>query len=256
MPFVPLLLLASTAAQAPATPAPAAASASAFVSRHGGRLFISPMGEPFRPNGRDDDGLADWFRQADTNHDGQLTLQEMQADADRFFTTLDVNHDGEIDPDEITRYETVVAPEISSGSRFELASLDSDDPPQGQGSGRGGRGGRGGHRRGGGGDEGGARPGFFSGGEDQHQGAGRYGLLDLPEPVVAADTDFNRGVSRAEFQAAAAQRFLALDVDHKGYLTLPLLETIRPAPPVAPKAPEKPKIPDEDPLPDETGPGV
>ncbi len=74
------------------------------------------MGEPFRPNGRDDDGLADWFRQADSNHDGQLTIEEMQKDAERFFALLDVNHDGEIDPDEITRYENVVVPEIQSGS--------------------------------------------------------------------------------------------------------------------------------------------
>ena len=59
------------------------------------------MGEPFRPASRDGNGLAEWFAQADRNHDGQLTLDEMQADADRFFALLDVNHDGEIDPDEI-----------------------------------------------------------------------------------------------------------------------------------------------------------
>ena len=204
------------------------------------------MGEPFRPNGREDDGLADWFRQADANHDGQLTLQEMQADADRFFALLDVNHDGEIDPDEITRYETEIAPEISSRSQFDLASYGDGDAPEGGG----GRGGHGGHHRGGG-DEGRR----FLHTQDQHQGAGRYGLLDLPEPVVSADTDFNRGVSRAEFEAAAAQRFLALDVDHKGYLTLPLLETIRPAPPAAPKAPDRPAETD-DALPPEVGPGL
>lgn len=201
------------------------------------------MGEPFRPDGRDDDGLADWFRQADQNHDGRLTLEEMQADADRFFKTLDVNHDGEIDPDEISRYETAVAPEISSG-HFDIASYGGGDSPEGQEGGRGG-----GHHRGGGGES----AGFFRGAEDQHQGAGRYGLLDLPEPVVSADSDFNRGVSRAEFQAAAGQRFLALDLDHKGYLTLPVLETIRPAPPAAPNKPERPKDLDESALPDEGG---
>jgi hypothetical protein len=208
------------------------------------------MGEPFRPNGRGDDGLADWFMQADRDHDGKLTLEEMQADADRFFALLDVNHDGEIDPDEITRYETEIVPEISSG-HFDMASYGSSDPPQGQEGGRGRHGG--GHRRGGG-DNGGEGRRFLHT-QDQHQGAGRYGLLDLPEPVVAADTDFNRGVSRAEFQVAATQRFLALDLDHKGYLTLPILETIRPAPPAAPKAPDEPKEPD-DALPPEDGPGL
>jgi hypothetical protein len=239
--LAPLLLLATTAAQTPAAPAPATPAVPQYTSRHGGRLFISPMGEPFRPDGRSDDGLADWFRQADRNRDGQLTLQEMQADADRFFVLLDMNHDGEIDPDEISRYETVVAPEISSGAHFDVASY--GDAPEGE------RGnGRGGHRRRGGED---GSPSFFRGAEDQHQGAGRYGLLDLPEPVVSADADFNRGVSRAEFQAAAGQRFLALDVDHKGYLTLPILETIHPAPPAAPKTPERSREVDESALPDD-----
>lgn len=215
------------------------------------------MGEPFRPDGRSDDGLADWFTQADRNHDGRLTLDEMQADADRFFALLDVNHDGEIDPDEISRYETVVAPEIASG-HFEMASFGAGDGQErqegGKPAGRGGHGGRGGYRPGGsGGDGRGERPGFFRGAEDQHQGAGRYGLLDLPEPVVSADADFNRGVSRAEFQSAAGQRFLALDLDHKGYLTLPMLETIRPAPPAAPKAPEHSREIDQSALPDESG---
>ena len=46
---------------------------------------------------------------------GSCTLEEMQKDAERFFATLDLNHDGEIDPDEITHYENVVAPEVRSG---------------------------------------------------------------------------------------------------------------------------------------------
>ena len=60
-----------------------------------------------------------WFQQADRNHDGYLTLQEMQQDSERFFATLDVNRDGEIDPDEIARYESVVAPEIGDGRETE-----------------------------------------------------------------------------------------------------------------------------------------
>ena len=231
--LAPLLLtLAPAAAQAPAT------LPQAVTSHHGGRMFISPMGEPFRPNGRDDDGLADWFRQADSNHDGQLTIEEMQKDAERFFALLDVNHDGEIDPDEITRYENVVVPEIQSGLHFGTASMES---PAGEG---GGHYGSGGHHRGGGGG------GFFRGGDnDQHQGAGRFGLLDLPEPVVSADSDFNRGVSLSEFRQAAAQRFLALDLDRKGYLTLAGLELVRPAPPAAPKIQKPPT--DESAVPDQ-----
>ena len=232
--LVPLLL---SIAQASVQPTPALPMpAPAYQSRHGGRLFISPMGEPFHPRGRDDDGLADWFHQADLNHDGKLTLEEMQKDAERFFAVLDLNHDGEIDPDEIAHYENVVAPEVRTGEHYDLASLEDSSRATEGGGGRGGRGSHGGgHRR----DDGeSGHRGFFKGVPDQHQGAGRYGLLDLPEPVIAADTDFDRGVSLAEFRAAAQARFMALDLDHKGYLTLEGLETIRPAPPPTPNPPE------------------
>ena len=67
------------------------------------------------------------------------------------------------------------------------------------------------------------------------QGRSRFGLLDLPEPVAAADTDLSRGISRDEFRAAAQLRFQALDVTRQGRLTLDVLETLRPPPPVRPK---------------------
>src|SRR5689334_25157246 len=96
------------------------------------------------------------------------------------------------------------------------------------------------------------KPKFFQSADgNPQQGAGRFGLLDLPEPVVSADSNFNRGVSQAEFRQAAAQRFIALDVDHHGYLTLPVLETIRPAAPPAPNAPKKSDTPDLSALPDQ-----
>jgi len=69
--FLAPLLLAAATQTAAATPA--------VPSRRWTRMFISPMGEPFRPANRDDDALADWFQQADRNHDGVLTLQEFQA---------------------------------------------------------------------------------------------------------------------------------------------------------------------------------
>lgn len=81
---------------------------------------------------------------------------------------------------------------------------------------------------------------------DQHQGAARFGLLDLPEPVIAADSDLDGGVSLAEFKGAAQQRFLALDVDHVGYLTLEVLETIRPAPAPVGNPPEQKEAPSSD----------
>src|SRR5258708_15153970 len=219
MPFLaPLLLtLAAAAAQSPARAGPP------VPPRHWGRLFISPMGEPFRARGRNDDPLADWFAQADRNHDGYLTLDEMQQDAERFFALLDVNHDGEIDPDEVMRYENVVAPEIQSGPHSSMTALERESQTGGSDGRRGGRGSHGGGHRSG-------RGRSQRDDNESHQGAARSGPLDLPEPVISADTDFDRGVSRAEFQQSAAQRFLTLDIDHKGRLTLAGLENIRPAP--------------------------
>ena len=213
--FLPLVVsLTAAAAQSSSEAAPQPAA------RHWGRLFISPMGEPFRARSHDDDPLADWFTQADRKHDSCLTLDEMQQDAERFFKVLDVDHNGELDPEEIARYENVVAPEIQSGPRSTMMAFD-DDHQAGVSDGRSGNHQkRGGRRR--------SRP--QSDDNESHLGAARFGLLDLPEPVISADTDFDRGVSLAEFRAAAAQRFIALDIDHKGCLTLNALENIRPQP--------------------------
>ena len=149
-----------------------------------------------------------------------------RANAARFFATLDVNHDGEIDPDEINRYETVVAPEIdtSPGGRIARAEL------QNQAEGSGGRGHRGGHHRGGGGYGGSfGAGGGFSGDLDDPLGGGRFGLLNIPEPVASADADFNRGVTLDEFKRAALQRFQLLDSNRSGRLTLAALEEQRAA---------------------------
>ena len=185
---------------------------------------MSPMGEPFFGRTADEDGLTVWFEQADRNHDGVLTPEEMAQDAQRFFETLDTNHDGEIDPEEIAHYENVIAPEVRTGFIRAPETESAEGLDQG-GGGRGG-GGRGGgrhsgHRRAGGGD---GAEGF--GGDDEAR-AGRYGLLEIPEPVASADSDFDRGVSAQEFRNAALQRFQMLDVDHKGRLTLPELQEIR-----------------------------
>jgi hypothetical protein len=58
----------------------------------------------------------------------------------------------------------------------------------------------------------------------QQPGLGPYGmgtqaLLAIPQPVISADADFNRGVSPAEFRHTAGQRFLLVDRNHDGRLT-------------------------------------
>ncbi len=166
-----------------------------------GQLFISPMGEPFRSTQKPGAAQALWFAEADADHDGRLTASEFQRDALRFFAMLDRRQDGEIDPEDIGWYENVLVPEIRV------------------------RQGRGSSPRASGAQKSGDRGDRGSGGKQaiplasERLGAGRYGLFDLPEPVIAADANFNRGVDKDEFVKAAALRFAALDRNHDGAIT-------------------------------------
>jgi len=171
---------------------------------------MSPMGEPFQGRAGGVDGLAVWFQQADLNHDGVITRDEMTADAQRFFETLDTDHSGEIDPEETTHYEQVIAPQVHTG--YIQASDVSGGGDQRAHGRRGDR-----------------RYADFAGafGGNEEARAGRFGLLQIPEPITSADTDFNRGVSAQEFKTAAIQRFGLLDIDRTGRLTLSELERIQ-----------------------------
>jgi hypothetical protein len=188
-----MLLAGGALADPPAattSPVPAAASASTVPPIPGGNIFISPMGQPFR--GRDGiSGAEEWFRTADANHDDKITPQEFEADALRFFAMLDTGHHHLLGPDEITHYETDVAPEIQVTSTYgdpSLAKQDSDgnvtDPPY-----------------------------------PTRLGAGRYGFLDSPEPVISADANMDRAVSEQEFAMSAQRRFKMLDANEDGVLT-------------------------------------
>jgi Ca2+-binding EF-hand superfamily protein len=225
--LVPALLLALLA---PATtPEPPI-----NVVGHSWAPFISPMGEPFRAHSPTDDTLADWFRSADRNHDGVLTADEMQADADRFFAKLDTSGDGQIDPDELASYEYDIAPDVQVMSKTRRApgqptpvtlARDGDDDDARVDRARDRR--ERSRRR----DEAFASLGFGG----TLQGAARYGLLNMPEPVAAADADFNRAISLVEFRAAAIARFQLLDAANQGKLTLAQLEAMPHAPNAAGK---------------------
>jgi Ca2+-binding EF-hand superfamily protein len=206
-------------------PLPPARSASDGSDRPHGKLFISPMGEPFRGP----DPIGAWFEQADTDHDGVLTRREFEADAARFFAVLDRGKDGEIDPDDIEYYETRLAPEIGVAGTGGGAVGGGGGRARGGGGGGGrrggGGGGGGGHRGGGGGGGGGSSGGSGDSSAsspkytDVRRGAALYGFFDYPEPVTVADTNFNRGVDPNEFKAAADARFDTLDKKHDGKIT-------------------------------------
>lgn len=194
-------------------------SAPVIVTAYPWAPFISPMGEPFRSRAPDDDPFARWFHQSDRNQDGVLTADEMRADAERFFVRLDANHDGRIDSEERMNYEMEIAPEVQSNSKWKLTRQESAAEPRSrddQGSGE--------RRRKWAKDVDGYQP-------DGLQGAARYGLLNLPEPVAGADADFDRFVSLDEFRRAALYRFQLLDRDSSGRLTLQDLQELLPTRP-------------------------
>lgn len=209
-----ILLIFASAVEKPASPP----SNPITITGHAWAPFISPMGEPFRAHSPTDDTLADWFVKADRNHDGLLTVDEMQADAERFFALLDTDHNGEIDPDEVAHYEWEVAPDIQVMSRARPApgqpaprarqsDPDNDNPKDRR------------RRR----DEEYASLGLGG----ALQGAARYGLLNIPEPVAAADVNFDGAITLDEFRQAAVARFELLDSKHSGTLTLGQLQALR-----------------------------
>ena len=200
--IAPILISAAVAEEAPIT-----------VQGYPWAPFISPMGEPFRGGRASVAPIARWFGQADRNRDGVLTSDEMQRDADRFFARLDSTRDGQIDPQEIKAYEWEIAPEIQVNSKWrrtrgEAAALrergDGERPDR---------------------DE---HDGYRI---DGLQGAARYGLLNIPQPVAGADADFNRLITLAEFRQAASNRFKLLDGQGLGRLTLSELEARLPTRP-------------------------
>lgn len=190
--MTPLLLLLAMAADPPAND-------TITVTNHRWAPFISPMGEPFRARTAGDDTLAAWFGEADRDRDGRITLEEMRADAARFFTALDQDRSGAIEPSEIARYEYELAPDVQLGSKLR------PNPGQPQA------------------DEKKKRN---RGPQNGLQGAARYTLLNMPQPVAAADLDVNRLVTRAEFDAAAVTRFHLLDRARSGAVTRAQLDVI------------------------------
>ncbi|HPA38001.1 MAG TPA: hypothetical protein PLV04_04605 [Phenylobacterium sp.] len=168
----------------------------------GRNLFLSPSGEPFRGPG----GLETWFKGADTDHDGALSLAEFRADALRFFKVVDANGDGAIDGLENRAYETRIAPEILSAAERE------DDAPQGGGPPPGGG-------MGGGHGDGMRKPGGH-GGMSRREGAARFSLINEPQPVRGADANLDWKVTVDEWSRAAARRFALLDTGQTGRLSL------------------------------------
>ncbi len=203
-----LLQVAAPFAEAPPSPVPGPRPT---------QLFIAPSGEPFRAARGEPYPVAVWFARADADHDGRLTRGEFRRDAMLFFPVLDANGDGVVDGKEIERYEQELVPEVrvdfgSGGFAYRAPTLAYDgqgDPTS---------------RRGAQDDSSAdAAPHTPKALPELPRGAGRYALINAPEPVVAADADLNRRITPQELAAAADRRFTLLDPDGVGYLTLATL---------------------------------
>jgi Ca2+-binding EF-hand superfamily protein len=171
------------------------------------QVFFSPSGEPFRAKSGEPYPMAKWFAQADTDHDGRISHDEFVADAVNFFEKLDVNHDNYISSVENTRYETEIAPEITRmDPRIQqprIIKQEIDDHPDQSDSD------------------------MPNGGKyiKQILGAAQYGLIDEPQPIRAADSNFDFRVSMDEWLAATEERFKLLDRNGDGYITMDELPT-------------------------------
>jgi hypothetical protein len=204
-----MLCVAASAATAQDAPAPPPLAGSPPPGRmtppphFGGRVFLSPMGQPFRSLEGEPEPQDKWFDATDADRDGAISFAEFQQDATRFFAMLDVRKDGEIDPDDIERYETAIAPEVRAG--FGPGGGRGQRPAKSSGFGSSVSTGsnipRGSDR---------VRP------PEQAQGAARFSYFSYPEPVTVADRNFNRGVDPREFARAAETRFDLLDANHDG----------------------------------------
>ena len=204
----PMLL----AVPALAAAAPSGAPASALPTQ----LFIAPSGEPFRAGLGEPYPVAAWFSAADRDRDGKLTEGEFVIDVSRYFGTLDSNHNEQLDRDEIKHYENDIAPEVRSG---DFSAIDWNV---------GGAPGKVAQRRALGllqvqtDDLQAHVPELWSRRKDALVGAGgsNYGIISIPEPVRAMDTDLNGIVSKREMLAAAQRRFRLLDTEERNYLVL------------------------------------
>jgi hypothetical protein len=173
-------------------------------------LFISPAGKPFHADPGEPYPVRVWFAEADRNHDGRITREEFRADFEAFFNQLDTNHDSFIDGLETAAYEETVAPEILPRLAQGRAAGDARGPDE--------PGETGGRRRS-------REPRQLAAAPERRgqvaiEGAPAFSLMNISEPVISADANFDGKVSLQEFLAAADRRFDALDTDKLGYLTL------------------------------------
>ncbi len=206
-------ILAIAIALAAALPAPPATAGDAAPPARQ-QLFLSPFGEPFRAPEGAPYPVADWFRKADADGDGRLTLAEFIADGERYFHLLDSSRNNQLEATEIDAWEAAIlapitprpglrngAPPPEVGKPAEARPIQM--PPSA------------------------AAPRRKRADPERPRGAGLYGIINIRHPIKAADQDMNARVTAEEWRKILVSRFALLDKGNLGYLTL---ETLPPTP--------------------------
>jgi len=212
--LIPALLFAMQAAAevAPVPPADPQPEPELVIEVQGqggpARIFFAPSGEPFRAFGDDPDPKLTWFRQADADADGKVSVEEFEVDFLRFVESLDTDGDGEIGLAERIYYEEEIAPETHSGTWTggiegePRRTSRADVAPGAAGSSLAER-----------------APSRKRRYREIPVGAARYDMLGLPEPVAAMDLRVRGRISRQDARDSATLRYSLLDTDDRGYLT-------------------------------------
>jgi hypothetical protein len=174
--------------------------------------FISPIGKPYRSGEQEPYAKDQWFAAVDADGDNVLTALEFKGEAEIFFGELDMDHDGRIGFAEMVHYEKIVAPEVQVGFA-PLLGTDGRSPkgmqlPGGMGPPPNGMPGGGALRSIGGNGQTDAMKKKMA---KMPQGAARFAILGMPQPVAAADANINGSVTLEEMRSAAVQRFSWLD---------------------------------------------
>ncbi|MDG5494440.1 hypothetical protein [Niveispirillum sp. BGYR6] len=160
-----------------------------FAGMRGGRVAVSPAGEPLGLPAHDEAAyvaaVTQWFQAADLDKDGVLSRAEMQADTARFFQAMDKDGDHAVNTRELAEYR-----------QARLAALRPPRPDDG---------------------EGGRQPRRQGPPPDLPLPAGGVGGGDV---VMAADTNLDFRVTLEELTHKALERLAAMDADHDGRVTL------------------------------------
>ena len=164
-------------------------------------MVYSPSGEPLMGGGwpvECPDALSVWFDRVNAKRDGNLTLEELLADARRQFQVMDTRNDGRVTAATLSAYrQQIMGGRYTSVSAADNAAL--NDMAERE------------------------RNEDFPGDKHLRRGFSRADLsrvpTEQPDPVMSADENLDGSVTWDEFRDYLGQVFIELGTKRAGYLT-------------------------------------